>query len=90
MQSFLHLDLEVAFRHADAVTRDGFLCWRTNDLPCPNIEPRPVPRTGHLVARNLSLGQGPASVRARVVEREELAVDIEQAIRLSRTSTSRA
>jgi len=78
MRSFLHLDLDVAFRYADAVARDGLLGRRTNDLSCPNVERRAMPRTGHLVARNLSLGQGPASVRARVGEREELAVDIEQ------------
>src|SRR2546425_12356265 len=78
MRSFLHLDLDVAFRHADAVARDGLLCRRTNDLPCPNFEPRAVPGAGHFVARDLSLGQGAAPMRVRVVEREERAVDIEQ------------
>ena len=71
--------------------RDGLLCRRTNDVPCPNVEPRAVPRTGYLVARDLSLDQGAAPVRARVVEREELTLDVEErAIDLPWTSTSRA
>jgi hypothetical protein len=56
MRSFLHLDLDVAFRQADAVARDGLLCRRTNDLPCPNVEPA-VPGAGHLMARDRSIGQ---------------------------------
>ena len=72
MRSFLHLDLDVAFRHADAVARDGLLGRRANDLPCPNVEPRAVPGAGYFVARDLSLGQGTALMRARAVEREEL------------------
>ena len=83
MRAFLHLDLDVAFRHADAVARDGLLCRRTNDLPCPNVEPRAVPGAGHFVARDLSLGQGAAPMRARVVEREELTLDVEEGDRLA-------
>ena len=83
MRSFLHLDLDVAVRHADAVARDGLLCRRTNDLPCPNVEPRAVPGAGHFVARDLSLGQGAAPMRVRVVEREERAVDIEEGDQLA-------
>ena len=33
---------------------------------------------GHFVARDLSLGQGAAPVRARVVDREELTIDVEE------------
>jgi hypothetical protein len=35
-------------------------------------------RAGHLVARDFSLGQGGLFVGAHVVDREELAVDVEQ------------
>jgi len=83
MRSFLHFDFDVGSGHADTVARDGSRCRRTDDLTCPNVEYCTVPRTGDLMARDLSLGQGPASVRARVVEREELAVDIKQGDRLA-------
>ena len=48
--SFLQLDLDVTFRHADGVARDGLPCRRTNDFPRPNVKPRAVPGAGHFVA----------------------------------------
>jgi hypothetical protein len=51
---------------------------RTYDFARPNVECGAVPGTGHFVPRYLSISERPAAVSAGVVEREELAVDVEQ------------
>ena len=78
MRSFLHLDLDVAFRDADAVACDGLLRRRADDLASSDVERCAMQRTGHLVARDRSFSQRASPVRAGVVEREELTIDIEE------------
>src|SRR5258708_5070891 len=89
----LHLDLDVGSRHANAVSHSGSLGRRTYDLARPNVECGAVPGAGHFVPRPLSIGERPAAVSAGVVEREELAVDVEQgnllALHLDQTRLTR-
>src|SRR5229473_4493154 len=90
---FLNLDLDVGSRHANAVSHSGSLGRRTYDFARPNVECGAVPGTGHFVPRHLSIGERPAAVSAGVVEREELAVDVEQgnllALHLDQTRLTR-
>src|SRR5229473_311419 len=89
----LNLDLDVGSRHANAVSHSGSLGRRTYDFARPNVECGAVPGTGHFVPRHLSIGERPAAVSAGVVEREELAVDVEQgnllALHLDQTRLTR-
>src|SRR6267154_4052983 len=89
----LHLDLDVGSRRANAVSHNGSLGRRTYDFARPNVECGAVPGTGHFVPRHLSIGERPAAVSAGVVEREELAVDVEQgsllALHLDQTRLTR-
>jgi len=85
-----HLDLDVGSRHANAVSHSGSLGRRTYDFARPNVECGAVPGTGHFVPRHLSIGERPAAVSAGVVEREELAVDVEQGNLLALHLTRRA
>src|SRR5229473_3944392 len=89
----LNLDLDVGSRHANAISHSGSLGRRTYDFARPNVECGAVPGTGHFVPRHLSIGERPAAVSAGVVEREELAVDVEQgnllALHLDQTRLTR-
>src|ERR1700720_4177511 len=69
----LHLDLDVGSRRANAVSDNGSL--GPADLRLRPSEHRMWrrARTGHF-----SISERPAAVSANVVEREELAVDVEQ------------
>src|ERR1700687_1507902 len=84
----LHLDLDVGSRHANAVSHSGSLGRRTYDFARPNVECGAVPGTGHF-----SISERPTAVGAGVVEREELAVDVEQgnllALHLDQTRLTR-
>src|SRR5258708_2865302 len=81
----LHLDLDVGSRRANAVSHNG-----SADLRLRPSERRMWrrARTGHF-----SISQRPAAVSAGVVEREELAVDVEQgnllALHLDQTHLTR-
>ena len=46
----LRLDLDVGTRHPDAKARDPFVCWRTENFPCPDIERCAVPGADHRVS----------------------------------------
>src|SRR5216683_7965618 len=84
----LHLDLDVGSRRANAVSHNGSLGRRTYDFARPNVECGAVPGAGHF-----SISERPAAVSAGVVEREELAVDVEQgnllALHLDQTRLTR-
>src|SRR6266446_6420898 len=76
----LHLDLDVGSRRANAVSHNGSLGRRTYDFARPNVRLRPSERRMWRRARtgHFSISEWPAAVSAGVVEREELAVDVEQ------------
>ena len=61
-------------RHANAVSPNGSLGRRSYDVARPDVERGAVQGTAHFMARKLSVGQGSAPVRARVVRREDLAI----------------
>src|SRR5581483_5164318 len=72
------LDLDVSADDAHVVAGDRFVCWVAQDLASADVEFCAVPRAGHLVPLDLTLGKRSFLVRAEIVEREELAADIEQ------------
>ena len=78
----------------EALGQEAFLLGRrTYDFARLNVECGAVPGTGHFVPRYLSISERPAAVSAGVVEREELAVDVEQgnllALHLDQTRLTR-
>jgi len=75
---YLHLDFDVGSRHANPVSHHGSLGRRARDLSRADVESCAMVRAGHLVTRNRAFGQWPSSMSTRVVERKELAVDVEQ------------
>ena len=74
------LDFDLDIRPCDAhiVARGVVIGRRGEYLSGADIEPRPMPRAGHFMALDVSLGQGAFFVRAGVVEGKEVALDIKQ------------
>ena len=77
--SHLHLPLSISsliFRSSRRpISRNGSLGRRSYDVARSDVERGAVQGTGHFMARKLSFGKGSAPVRARVVRREDLAID---------------
>jgi len=78
LDRLLQLDLDVGSCHANVVSSNRPLRWRFHNRARPNVERGAMPGTRHFVARQLALSERAAVVSAGVVEREELAVDVEQ------------
>src|SRR4029078_7634888 len=74
----LDLDLDVGARHAHIVAADGFISPGAQHLASPDVAFRGVPRAAHLMTLDLAFGKRTFLMGAEIVEREELAVDVEQ------------
>jgi hypothetical protein len=74
----LNLDLNVGADDAHVMPCYSFVGRVAQHVAGANVELRAVPRTGHLVALDLAFGERPFLVTAQIVERKELAIDVEQ------------
>src|SRR5581483_4507404 len=64
------LDLDVSADDAHVVAGDRFVGWVAQDLASADVEFCAVPRAGHLVPLDLTLGKRSFLVRAEIVERQ--------------------
>src|SRR5262245_40839941 len=74
----LDLDLDVGARYAHIMAANSFIGRVAQPLASPDVKFRAVPRAGHLVTLDHAFGKRTLFMGAEIVEREELAVDVEK------------